>query len=200
MKLQITRKSELTTTTWPGGTTTQLAIYPEGASYAERNFLFRISTAMVEAEESVFTRLPGVTRKIMILDGKLKLDHKGRHTKTLHKFETDSFEGDWETRGFGKVTDFNLMTRGKVQVKVFSASLKKDETIPFQSSSGREFIGLYVIKGRISISSAGLLDFADEGDFILGCPDGNEGQVEVYADEASEVAVAQIALAECLMK
>ena len=195
MKLQITRKTELITTKWSGGTTTQLAIYPEGASYADRNFLFRISTATVEAEESVFTWLPGVSRKIMILDGVLRLEHKGRHTNTLSKFETDSFEGDWETRGFGKVTDFNLMTRGKVQGKVVGTSLKKDDTVPFQSKTSSEFIGLYVIKGKISISSAGLSDFAGEGDFILGCPDGNEGQVEVYADEASEVAVAQITLA-----
>lgn len=200
MKLQITRKSELITTKWSGGTTTQLAIYPEGASYADRNFLLRISTATVEAEESVFTRFQGVSRIIMILDGVLRLEHKGRYSKLLNRFKTDSFEGDWETRGFGKVTDFNLMTRGKVQGKVFGASLKKDETIPFQSSNGSGFIGLYVIKGRIRISSAGLSDFADEGDFILGCPDGNEGQVEVYAAEASEVAVAQITLADCLMK
>lgn len=192
MKLQITRKTELITTKWLGGTTTQLAIYPEGASYADRNYLFRISTATVEAEESVFTSLQGVSRIIMILDGVLRLEHKGRHTNTLSKFETDSFEGDWETRGFGKVWDFNLMTRDGVQGEVFGTSLMKDEIISFQFKNGSEFTGLYVIKGRMSISLPELHILADAGDFILGCPDGNEGQLEVKATELSEVAIARI--------
>ena len=54
----------------------------------------------------------------MILDGTLKLEHTGRYkTKILHKFETDSLIGDWETKGYGKVTDFNLMTMEKYKVR-----------------------------------------------------------------------------------
>lgn len=33
---------------WSGGTTTQLAIFPPGASYADRDFLWRVSSAAVE--------------------------------------------------------------------------------------------------------------------------------------------------------
>ena len=49
---------DFVTTTWSGGKTTQLAIAPDGASYAERAFLWRISSATVELEASDFTPLP----------------------------------------------------------------------------------------------------------------------------------------------
>lgn len=194
MKVQITRKSELVISTWSGGTTTQLAIYPEGASYADRNFLFRISTATVETDESTFTHLPGISRKIMILEGVLRLEHTGRHTKTLHKFETDSFEGDWETKGFGKVRDFNLMTRGGVQGEVFGTCLKKDETVKFQSKLVREYIGLYLLQGCLEISSVELTSVVNEGDFILLEFFNSVKQLTIYSMEVSEIAITRIPL------
>lgn len=107
----IIRKSELATSLWSGGNTTQLAIYPRDALYAERNFLWRVSTASVELEESDFTPLIGVYRHIMVLTGELYLTHEGCYGKLLKPFEQDSFWGDWKTRGVGRVTDFNLMLK-----------------------------------------------------------------------------------------
>ena len=43
---------------WSDGTTTQLLIAPEGAHYAARDFLWRVSSATVELDESDFTPLP----------------------------------------------------------------------------------------------------------------------------------------------
>ena len=109
MSYRIIRKEELSTTAWSGGTTTQLAIWPEGASYASRDFTWRVSTARVDAEESEFTRLPGVSRILMILDGTLELEHEGHHSVRLERFGQDAFDGGWTTRSRGRVTDFNLM-------------------------------------------------------------------------------------------
>ncbi len=190
--VMLIRKSEQITTPWSGGTTTQLYIYPENSTYQDRNFQFRISTATVETEESVFTKLPGISRQIMILDGTLKLEHTGRYTKILHKFETDSFEGDWETKGFGKVKDFNLMTTGKLQGTIYGTSLKKDETIHFQFISSRKLVGLYVMNGSLKILLGGLARIAHEGDFLLAMTGENVKQMIVYAEEASEIAIARI--------
>ena len=49
---------DMNTSYWSGGTTTEIFIMPEGASYKDRDFLFRISTARVEKPESDFTLLP----------------------------------------------------------------------------------------------------------------------------------------------
>jgi len=123
MQVKHIKKSELNTTNWSGGTTTQLYIYPETANYQKRDFLFRLSTATVELEESNFTSLPGVERLLLILEGQLDIEHKGQYLKHLNTYETDRFMGDWETSSKGKVTDFNLMlrenTKGEIQVLKF---------------------------------------------------------------------------------
>jgi environmental stress-induced protein Ves len=69
MTIEHYKNSDLIINNWSGGITTQLAIYPKDANYKKQNFQFRISTATVEIEESVFTKLPGVSRKLMILNG-----------------------------------------------------------------------------------------------------------------------------------
>ncbi|SHJ62518.1 Various environmental stresses-induced protein Ves [Dethiosulfatibacter aminovorans DSM 17477] len=111
MKLNVIRKEELVVNKWSGGTTTQIAIYPEDAEYKKLDFLWRISSARVEAEKSEFTPLPGVERILIILDGELRLEHKGHHSKEMKKYSIDFFSGSWETTSEGKVTDFNVMTR-----------------------------------------------------------------------------------------
>jgi len=41
-------QSEYRTSSWSGGTTTQIAIFPPEAEYADRDFLWRVSSAAVE--------------------------------------------------------------------------------------------------------------------------------------------------------
>ncbi len=107
--VELVRKNAQATSNWSGGTTTQIAIYPKDSAYSERNFQWRLSSARVESEESVFTSLPGIWRLIMVLEGEMKLEHAGHHSIYLKPFEQDSFSGDWTTTSFGKVRDFNLM-------------------------------------------------------------------------------------------
>ena len=66
-------RAQYVTTDWSGGTTTQLAIAPEEAVYAERDFLWRLSSAQVELEHSDFTPLPDYNRLISVLKGELEL-------------------------------------------------------------------------------------------------------------------------------
>ena len=119
---RIIRKGELPVSRWSGGTTTQLAIWPEGAVYAERNFVWRVSSARVETQESEFTSLPGVARCLMVLDGTLHLEHEGRYETELVQFAQDNFSGSWTTRSRGRVTDFNLMTTAGRDAYSFSNS------------------------------------------------------------------------------
>ena len=126
---RIIRKGELPVSRWSGGTTTQLAIWPEGAVYAERNFVWRVSSARVETQEAEFTSLPGVARCLMVLDGTLHLEHEGRYETELVQFAQDNFSGSWTTRSRGRVTDFNLMTtagEGRVQLLELGASSRRE--------------------------------------------------------------------------
>ena len=101
-----------TTIHWASGTSTEIFIYPSDGSFAARNFLFRISTATVEAESSTFTFFEGITRHLLLLKGSLELVHEGHYTKHLKPYDQDLFSGEWSTRSKGKVTDFNLMLKG----------------------------------------------------------------------------------------
>lgn len=107
----IIRKDELRPAAWSGGETTQLAIYPAGASYADRNFLWRVSTATVDVEKSEFTPLPEVSRILMILEGEMRLVHDSSQTIALRRFEQDSFSGGTHTISIGRARDFNLMIK-----------------------------------------------------------------------------------------
>ena len=58
MTFTLLTPADYLTTSWSGGTTTQLTIAPAGAVYADRDFLWRVSSATVELDESDFTALP----------------------------------------------------------------------------------------------------------------------------------------------
>ena len=73
MEWTLFTKEDYVTTSWSGGTTTQLAIAPEGAVYADRDFLWRLSSAGVDLPHSDFTPLPDYNRLISILRGEMSI-------------------------------------------------------------------------------------------------------------------------------
>ena len=64
MKIEYYTKDDFNTSVWQGGKTTELLILPTGASYKERNFIARLSSATIEASSSEFTILDGINRFI----------------------------------------------------------------------------------------------------------------------------------------
>lgn len=149
MKFTILTPENFKTTNWSGGTTTQLFIYPPTADYTKRDFNFRLSTAKVEVEKSNFTSLPGFSRKIMILDGKLTINHENHYTKTLNKFDTDTFEGDWKTTAVGICTDFNLMTAGKTHGELSALVFKESEVKELLIEDRWRWLFIYVFSGKV---------------------------------------------------
>lgn len=96
---------------WSGGKTMQIAIYPAQANYADRDFLWRVSSATVELQESDFTSLPDYDRLIATLRGEILLTHNGGAPLPLGPFEVHAFSGADATHSTGCCTDFNLMLR-----------------------------------------------------------------------------------------
>ena len=110
--LHLTQK-DYKTSAWSGGTTTELFIWPMGADYAKRKFAFRISSAVVELEESDFTPLMGVERWITPLAGGFTLTHPGKTPVIMGPLaEPYRFSGEEQTHCVGRATDFNLMLKG----------------------------------------------------------------------------------------
>ncbi len=111
MNYYLCKEEDFQASKWSGGTTTQLAIYPKKSSYLDRNFVWRLSSATVDTEESDFTRLPDYDRVLMVLKGQTVLSYEGERVVRLGELAQDRFDGAWKTKSFGKITDFNLMVR-----------------------------------------------------------------------------------------
>ena len=151
MKTTILSPNHFLTSQWSGGSSNQLYIFPANASYAERNFELRISTAKVEVEESTFTTLPGVYRKLMILEGEISITHKGQYTKLLKPYDVDTFSGDWETTSIGTCTDFNVMTTGGQQSELYYLAMGAISNYKLKPKETSKNLFLYAISGNIRV-------------------------------------------------
>lgn len=167
MILKISKASDFSTINWSGGTSTQLYIFPETANYQERNFDFRLSTATVEIEKSDFTSLPGISRKLMILEGAIEINHENRYHKKLGKFDTDSFEGDWHTSSIGKCIDFNLMTRGTTSGELSTLSIVKNTEYKYPLKDKLDWLIIYLQNGTIEISKHGKKQKLNKGSLLV---------------------------------
>ncbi|MHB8259818.1 MAG: HutD/Ves family protein [Bacteroidia bacterium] len=190
MQINLTKKEQLQTNTWQGGTTTQLAIYPKDSLYKNLDFIFRISTATIDVAQSTFTVLPDVARVLMVLDGELVIQHQGHYNKYLNKFDTDSFSGDWETTSKGKATDFNVMTRGRTKsaVKGFSLAEKEKKELILDGDT----VAVYVYAGEVLIEQASVNVLLSQGDIALIDKEKDNEAFMLHAQQASNIAVAII--------
>ncbi len=122
---------DYSTSSWSGGTTTEITIYPKSAVYAQRDFIYRVSSALVELEESDFTSLPDYDRTLIVLEGETTLAHEKLRSCRLGKYERDCFSGSWNTKSYGKIRDFNLMVRkgalGSAEVLELDGNYRKLE-------------------------------------------------------------------------
>lgn len=109
MEYRIYREDDFVKSGWTGGTTCQLAIFPENTKYLDRNFIWRLSSAVCEKEETVFSRLPDYDRVLMVLSGNTVLAHQDVRVARLGELEQDRFDGAYLTKSFGRITDYNLM-------------------------------------------------------------------------------------------
>jgi environmental stress-induced protein Ves len=134
---------------WANGTTTELIKYPTDSDFLKRDFIFRISTATVEAEESTFSDFSGLTRILMILEGSLSLIHEGRYQKDLNPYDQDTFDGSWSTRSIGKVRDFNVMFNKQAKGELRAFQLQSEQTEILEISQKR--IILFVHTGVFCI-------------------------------------------------
>ena len=196
MKTTVTRANVLHTATWAGGTTTQLHIYPAEATYKAFDFDYRISFATVETPTSTFTFMPGVTRHLMVLKGAIDLDHTNRHQQHLEPFQPYTFDGEWPTTAAVKVTDFNLMTRGKCEGKASALSVAPASEESVYIPGICICVGIYIYEGSASFQLVNRSEqlTLNAGDFLLLHPEGEAGQLKVKSigTAALKAAVAMV--------
>lgn len=127
MEIQLLRGADYPVSRWAGGSTAQIYLYPETGDYGRRDFLFRVSTALIQCQQSEFTLLPGVRRQIMMLEGTARLTYQGHGQEVLEPYQPASFDGGWHTSSQGAGVDFNLMLQGQAQGRLFPLRLEAGE-------------------------------------------------------------------------
>lgn len=152
----IRTNSDFVETSWSGGKTIQLAIYPANASLQNRDFEWRISTAFVDVDESEFSDFSGYSRLFIPLSSEVKLKHfiAGNVQEILLKAnQVHFFDGSWKTIAYGKVQDFNLIYKNGNSPKVLAANYYSGDRFSC------DFIpnGCFLVNGRIKIEGYELI-------------------------------------------
>ena len=148
MKKRIIKEENYRLSKWSGGTTRELAIYPENADYLNRDFLWRLSSADSDKEESSFTKLPDYDRILMVLDGSVVLAHGEERTVSLGAWESDAFDGAVKTKCFGQLKkDYNLIYRKGARGRMELIELTDQGRQLECAAEGCRSIGLYSAGG-----------------------------------------------------
>jgi environmental stress-induced protein Ves len=167
LKTTILTPQHFHTSQWSGGSTTQLYIFPANATYAERNFELRISTAKVEVAESTFTALSGIDRKLMILEGAITITHEGQYSKHLEPYEVDAFSGDWKTTAIGTCTDFNVMSSGKQQSELYYIAKEVSGSYNLNPKESCKKLFLYATLGTIHFQLKNVNYILETGNLMI---------------------------------
>jgi len=156
MFVQVIPADSYNMTLWTGGSTTELYIYPEGSQYQVRDFIFRLSKATIETDESTFTPLEGVSRCLMLLEGSLTLWHGTQAPKTLQRFEVSTFKGTEITKSRGEAEGFNLMLGENAKGTLIHKALKKGACWIQDAPLSYNVFACYVYQGagKVHISNA----------------------------------------------
>lgn len=151
MSINIIHKENCLTSRWSGGATTELYIYPPDSSYRERNFDLRISTASVEAATSTFTKLPGIRRHLIILEGEIRLYPENQEQRKMGKGDKIFFPGDWEMRSAGNCIDFNVMTSKKIETAIDTMIIQENTCRELLLTPSWRSVFLYCSGGKFNL-------------------------------------------------
>lgn len=170
MKNYLCKEEHYKVSNWTGGKTTQLAIYPESSDYLQRNFMWRLSSATVEQEESDFSKLPDYDRVLMVLKGEVVLSYEGERVTRLKELEQDRFDGGWKTKSFGKITDYNLMVRkgneGYLDL-IYPGEAKTEMTSTFETKMPCATHALYCKEGYLVVNCGGESHMVSSGQLFV---------------------------------
>ena len=186
MEYRIYHEADFTRSKWTGGITTQLAIFPENAKYLERNFIWRLSSATCDLEETTFSRLPDYDRVLMVLDGNVVLAHQDVRVARLAPLEQDRFDGGYITKSFGKITDYNLMVAkgNKGYLDVIEAG-PQSRTVTEADWEGCDFhtFALFCKEGYATVTIGGQTVLLSQGEqFVAEFEKGDKAEFSVMGE------------------
>lgn len=160
------KNTEYKTTTWSGGDTTEIYIFPETAKYSDRDFEYRVSIATVLQDSSDFTKLEQYDRILTVLEGEVNLKQEQQKVMVhLGPFDQFIFEGNRSIKSYGQCRDFNLMFRKGLQGQVSLWQMKEEE-MDIALDLQTDYV-LYLIKGECNYTILNKRDEIHGGEALI---------------------------------
>lgn len=181
--MKLIHKDDIKTKRWSGGTTSEIAIYPYDSVYADRDFIWRLSSAVIEDEESDFTPLEGYQRFLSLREGELELRHDDGEWYKIKPGDVAGFDGGRHTQSRGKVTDFNLMLKkGRAKGHMLAAELKAGTAFKVNSGdAGESASDASTVMTAVFLSSGAGLNIEMDGEPIVII---NEEETIIFESES----------------
>jgi environmental stress-induced protein Ves len=152
----VLRKGDCQKMPWKNGQgfTSEIAIYPVGASFSENSFLWRLSSAEI-ANEGAFSLFPGYERYLALVKGDgLKLNFEPSKRQVLLQLgKVCRFSGTDEVSSSlsgGPVEDLNLIYSASRVKAVFESVGLRSKPRSFGMTGTVGFI--YCVEGPVSVS------------------------------------------------
>ena len=189
---ELLRQENYKPTFWSGGMATELTTYPLNSDYASKNFLWRLGVAKIDIPESTFSSLPNVSRKFMVIEGEITLDHENKYKRLLNTFEQDDFMGDWKTKTYGKASVFNLMTRENYNGELLHLNISPSKQLNFEYKTPLNkdltAICFYTVSGGFSSTINDKVFEAVKNDLILiNCVNSSYTHEFILSNNTSEI-------------
>lgn len=187
MDIKIISKSDFIVNNWSGGKTTELFIYPKGASLSKRDFICRISSATFSSTSSVFSDFSTYSRYLLALNGSLSVSHDNIYDRDLSAYEVEYFSGSWSTSSTNTLDcrDFNFIVKDgyesnlKILDKDKEYIPKRNGKLILFSTSSYTLKTFSRIKKDVDIGSENIVLLSEENVFYKLSIDNNNSPVIV---------------------
>ncbi len=153
----IIHEVECVNSDWEGGSSSQWFIFPPTSEVEKRDFIFRISTASVKNNPSVFSEYKNYNRFLIPISAPINLEHQlalGTFTQFLQPFELGFFDGNWTTKSEGIASDFNLIIKKEIDVAFRLIELESAQSQTLHSSSV-QFV--FLAQGEIKLDNSAII-------------------------------------------
>lgn len=155
MKITKISKADLMASEWDGGKTYEYFIYPPQTNYAERIFMFRISSASIDKVPSQFTRFENYKRYLVMLDNSLQIIRNGS-AEQYEKHELFTFESKDTITSSSVGNDFNLMVQKDIESELFFVK-EKSTNAQYIALFALQFSELCIEKERLKLETYDLI-------------------------------------------
>ena len=174
MECRIYRKNEYKQSGWAGGVQEEIAVFPAGASYLRRDFIWRLGLWHAEKEEALLPRLEDYERTVLILEGEAVLGYEGQRVARMKSLEQDRFEGRWKTRVYGAasgaISAFDLSVRqgaeGYIDL-IFPQETAADCPVSEHEAGSLAACALFCYEGYAVIETAAGSHMIKPGDVLV---------------------------------